>query len=293
MTTNPSLLKDYEKHDAPNAQPTLDIEQVPQVTRIKPIPKLTKKQIEQQEEEEGIDANHLTEDYYLKRHRRHEKEEKTQKNREKERLRHGYYQQKQLVERIKTMDKSLLQSIVTSIRHRTHYEEGKAEEEEEEYLNDLHCRLLNDAVEHLRRYEVLGLSNERQENSIEQDSSKVNIIDSISSPNIIISNNNHHHNSINNNNSKSKINSSSNHNNSINNIKFKEALKSEAKKQRERQIKSFSNQPMFAGDSLHNNRRRSNRHVIAFGQKLPEFNEIDEFRLPTDIINWNKKRHGK
>lgn len=231
----------------PVTQPPLVIEHVPQVKLITPIAKKIKRRLS------DTDIV-LSDDYYLKRHRRHEKEEKTQKNREKERLKHGYYQQKQLVERIKAMDKSLLQSIVSSIRHRTH-QEGE-EEEEEAYLNDLHCRLLNDAVEHLRRYELLGLNNNKQGQEDEHE-----WLDPSPLP--------------------TPTTSSSN-------TKFQLALQSEAVKQRSRQLKSFSNQPIFAGDSLKRGARRSTRHVIAFGQKLPEF-EPEEFSLPYYILDWKNK----
>lgn len=251
VTADPSVIKKYERHEKSFSPPLPTIEQVPQVTRIKPVTKLTKKELDQITDQDAS----LDEEYYLKRHRRHEKEEKTQKNREKERLKHGYYQQKQLVERIKTMDKSSLQSIVSSIRHRTHYEGG--EEEEDEYLNDLHCRLLNDAVDHLRRYELLGLSNEKQE--VEEHKIS-NSLSPVPTPT-----------------------------NSTTTTTFQQTLQSEAIKQRERQIKSFSNHPMFVGDSLHRNTRRSGRHVVAFGQKVPEFDDICEFALPDEILNWKKK----
>ena len=210
---------------------------------------MTKKQLDEFVFDQDDD---LSDDYYLKRHRRHEKEEKTQKNREKERLKHGYYQQKQLVERIKTMEKSLLQSIVSSIRHRTHYE--GSQEEEDEYLNDLHCRLLNDAVEHLKRYEVLGLGNEKLMEESVATAAPVTV-----SPAITQEDNT-----------------------------FQNALKTEAIKQRNRQIKSFSNQPVFAGnESIRKNTRKSHRHVLAFGQRVPDIlEEVYEFSLPKEILEW-------
>lgn len=244
VTSNLDTLKEYEHYQVSVTQPTPVIDHVPQVKLITPIAKRNKRQSLE------TDAM-LSDDYYLKRHRRHEKEEKTQKNREKERLKHGYYQQKQLVERIKTMDKSLLQSIVSSIRHRTH-QEG---EEEEAYLNDLHCRLLNDAMDHLRRYELLGLNNNKQGQEDEHE-----WLDPSPVPTPTTSSN----------------------------TKFKQALQSEAIKQRSRQIKSFSKQPMFAGDSIQRGSRRSTRHVIAFGQKLPEF-DAEEFSLPYYILDWKNK----
>ncbi|KAF7731595.1 hypothetical protein EC973_009359 [Apophysomyces ossiformis] len=100
----------------------------------------------------------IPEDYYLKRHRKHEMEEKKQKNREKERLQHELYQQQQMVDRIRSMDKSTLLSIISSLRHR----EGEEEEEEGEGEEDqvdvdaVHGQLLRDAEETLRRYEMLG-----------------------------------------------------------------------------------------------------------------------------------------
>ncbi|CAO3626575.1 unnamed protein product [Mucor hiemalis] len=153
------------------------------------------------------------------------------------------------------MDKSSLQSIVSSIRHRTHYEGG--EEEEDEYLNDLHCRLLNDAVDHLRRYELLGLSNEKLDIEEHKMSDSLSPLPTPTNSNTTTT--------------------------------FQQALQSEAIKQRERQIKSFLNQPMFVGDSLQRNTRRSGRHVIAFGQKVPEFDDIYEFTLPDEILNWKGK----
>ncbi|CEI94922.1 hypothetical protein RMCBS344292_09124 [Rhizopus microsporus] len=132
-----------------NSPKPISAEHVARVKIITPVRK--------RHDKENLDL--ISDDYYIKRHRKHELDEKKQKNREKERLRHGYYQQSQLVERIKTMDKGLLRSIVSSIRHR-----GSAlipdmtEEAEEEYLNKLHERLLKDATELLRRYEALGLA---------------------------------------------------------------------------------------------------------------------------------------
>lgn len=190
----------------------------------------------------------------MKRHRKHEIDEKKQKNREKERLKHGYYQQKQLVERIKAMDKSLLQSIVSSIRHRTHKDQEEEEpvdiEAEHAYLEDLHDRLLTDALEHLKRYELLGLSNNKE--TVEEDLEPPALLQSttVTEPS-----------------------------------EFQQALKTEAKKQRERQIKSFSGHPAFVGDtSRDQGARRSTRRVIAFGQRLPEF-EIQEFVLPSYIFD--------
>lgn len=258
MTSDLGLLKKYQKHDIPTPPSPPNIEHTPHVIRTKPITKKSQPQVEQ-------DAIVLDEDYYLKRHRRHEKEEKTQKNREKERLKHGYYQQKQLVERIKTMDKSLLQSIVSSIRHRTHSkEEVEAEEwDEEEYLEDLHVRLLNDAMEHLRRYEVLGLSSNKQgqqEVIVEEEPDL--------SPQSIPTNSN-----------------------TTNTTLFHQTLQSEAVKQRSRQLKSFLKQPMFAGDSIQRGSRRSTRHVVAFGQKLPDLlDTIQEFSLPNDILKFKKHK---
>lgn len=249
VTSNPDILKEYEHYPAPVMQPSLVIDHFPQVQRITPIAKKTKRRLS------DIPDTLLSDDYYLKRHRRHEKEEKTQKNREKERLKHGYYQQKQLVERIKTMDKSLLQSIVSSIRHRTLHQQEGEDDEEEEYLDELHCRLLNDALDHLRRYELLGLNNNKQEVDDHE------WLDPSPVPTPTTSNTN---------------------------TKFQQALQSEAVKQRSRQLKSFSNQPIFAGDSLKRGARRSTRHVFAFGQKLPEF-DFEEFNLPYYILDWKKK----
>ncbi|RCH81893.1 hypothetical protein CU098_003101, partial [Rhizopus stolonifer] len=128
--------------------PSFPIEHVPVVKLITPIKRAL----------HDAELDLIPDDFYTKRHRRHELEEKKQKNREKERLKHGYYQQNQLVERIKTMDKSSLQSIVSSIRHRTKDESEEKKEDEETYLDTLHERLLKDATELLNRYEALGMS---------------------------------------------------------------------------------------------------------------------------------------
>ncbi|KAI8365648.1 hypothetical protein EDC96DRAFT_509390 [Choanephora cucurbitarum] len=242
VTSDEKALSKYEHHPSSNLDPSIVIEHVPQVRIIEPVAR--KKQRNDEEAE-------ITDEYYLKRHRRHEMDEKKQKNREKERLRHGYYQQKQLVERIKTMDKSHLQSIVSSIRHRTHQNE---EVIEEEYLNDLHHRLLKDALEHLRRYEVLGLCNQKEAaHMIEEEQvllPQEDLIDLSPTPT-----------------------------ESHRETQFHKSLQLEAKKQRQNQMKSFSGQLQ----SNTTGSRRSTRRVIAFGQKLPEF-EPQEFDLPEHII---------
>ncbi|KAG1109028.1 hypothetical protein G6F42_015784 [Rhizopus arrhizus] len=175
-------------------------------------------------------------------------DERKQKNREKERLKHGYYKQKQLVERIKTMDKNLLRSIVSSIRHRTHKNEDMNEEDEEKYLEDLHTSLLNEAQEHLDRYETLGIGKS------EEDPDQSAAMDS--TPTV--------------------------------SDEFKQALKAEERLQRQRQIKSFSGRAVFTGAvSSARGSRRSTRNITAFGQLLPPF-EIVEFELPEEwLINKN------
>ncbi|KAI8064256.1 uncharacterized protein B0P05DRAFT_232111, partial [Gilbertella persicaria] len=207
VTSNNKTLKKYHYH-APSVpdQPCL-IEHTPQVRLIEPIAR--KKQLNNEV---------IPDEYYLKRHRKHEMDEKKQKNREKERLKHGYYQQKQLVERIKTLDKSLLQSIVSSIRHRTHQKENMLEEE----LDELHHRLLVEALEHLRRYEVLGLCNQKD----------AQIEDTL--------------------------------------------IHKPLETKKTHSIKSFSNHTDTGS-------RRSTRRILAFGQKLPDF-EPQEFHLPDDIL---------
>ncbi|KAI8879829.1 hypothetical protein K501DRAFT_256155 [Backusella circina FSU 941] len=217
----------------------------------------------------------LAEEEYMKRHRRLEMEEKKTKNREKERLKHGYYQQKQLVERIKTIERSTLQSIVSSIRHRNIKKDEVIVDDEETYLDNLHQKLLKDAQDLLARYEVLGLSktllneddddDDNDDNNIEhhireelqQDTSTLSALPTVSA--------------------------------------FDKALQTEAIKQRERQIQSFNAQPVFAGQQpLSFGSRRSTRHVIAFGQKLPDFDTINEFTLPIDTFNTMiEKRESK
>jgi hypothetical protein len=256
VTDDKELIKAYRYYEIPSPEPPNIIEHVPQVKIINPI---TKKSAPSAEDDL------ISDEYYLKRHRKHEMDEKKQKNREKERLRHGYYQQKQLVERIKTMDKSLLQSIVSSIRHRTHKDQEEEEStlldievEEETYLEELHDRLLRDALEHLKRYEVLGLSNNKdiivEEDPLESSAALSQSTSAIAEPS-----------------------------------QFQKAIKTEAKKQRERQIKSFSGHPAFVGNSnRHQGTRRSTRRVLAFGQRLPEF-DTQEFVLPSYIVDQVKR----
>jgi hypothetical protein len=255
VTDDKQLIKEYQYYDIPSPEPPSIIEQIPQVKIINPITKKSTKSTAQ----EADDL--ITDEYYLKRHRKHEMDEKKQKNREKERLRHGYYQQKQLVERIKAMDKSLLQSIVSSIRHRTHKDQQEEEsssssldiEVEHAYLEELHDRLLRDALEHLKRYELLGLSNNKEIVLVEEDHIEM---PALSQSSTIVTEPS----------------------------QFQQALKTEAKKQRERQIKSFTGHPTFVGETRQQGARRSTRRVIAFGQKLPEF-DTQEFVLPSYLFD--------
>ncbi|KAI9281189.1 hypothetical protein BY458DRAFT_430217, partial [Sporodiniella umbellata] len=167
VTSDASLLKEYEQTggggEADSPPGVIEHQAVFKV--ISPVKRgLMSSETFYDEDGEGA----IPDDFYYKRHRRHELEEKKQKNREKERLKHGYYQQNQLVERIKTMDKSSLQSIVSSIRHRTQIED----EEDERYLDILHERLLKDATELLNRYEALGLS--KTSVNVEEEPTEIN-----------------------------------------------------------------------------------------------------------------------
>ncbi|KAK4511218.1 uncharacterized protein ATC70_012432 [Mucor velutinosus] len=235
VTSDASSIQHFEYHENPAQEPPSIIEHMPHVKVIEPIisAKKTKKAV-------IVDDDIIDDEYYLKRHRRHELDEKKQKNREKERLKHGYYQQKQLVERIKTMDKNLLRSIVSSIRHRTHKNEDMSEEEEEKYLEDLHTSLLREAQEHLDRYETLGIGKSEEE---PDQAAAMDQTPTISD-------------------------------------EFTQALKTEEKLQRQRQIRSFSGRAVFTGAvASARGSRRSTRNIIAFGQLLPPF-EIVEFELP-------------
>jgi hypothetical protein len=218
----------------------------------------------------------VAEEEYMKRHRRLEMEEKKTKNREKERLKHGYYQQKQLVERIKTIERSTLQSIVSSIRHRNIKKSDDVDDiivDEETYLDILHQKLLKDAQDLLARYEALGLSKTllNEEVLAETDYNE----------------------DIENHTGEGKSHEEDDTRTGASAVStvppesaFDKALQTEAIKQRERQIQSFQTQPVFAGQQpLHSGSRRSTRHVIAFGQKLPEFDTIVEFTLPIDTFN--------
>ncbi|GAN11537.1 hypothetical protein MAM1_0671c11103 [Mucor ambiguus] len=243
ITSDVSSLKHFQYHESPAQEPPSIIEHTPHIKVIKPIAstKKTKK-------DDTTDNDIIDDEYYLKRHRRHELDEKKQKNREKERLKHGYYQQKQLVERIKTMDRNLLRSIVSSIRHRTHKNEDMSEEEEERYLEDLHTSLLREAQEHLDRYETLGIGKSEEE---PDQAAAVDQTPAISD-------------------------------------EFIQALKTEERLQRQRQIRSFSGRAVFTG-AVANTRgsRRSTRNITAFGQLLPPF-EIVEFELPEE---WLKNKN--
>ncbi|EIE77869.1 hypothetical protein G6F46_011803 [Rhizopus delemar] len=236
VTSDADRLADYKDNGLSAAiTPSLPIEHVPQVRIITPIKRAANK--------DELDL--VPDDYYFKRHRRHELEEKKQKNREKERLRHGYYQQNQLVERIKMMDKSSLQSIVSSIRHRNKDAKETEEEmeDEETYLEILHERLLRDAIELLNRYEALGLSKTTTTIGIE----------ALEDP------------------TPEKVEV---------NPEFHEAVKTEAIRQKSRQLTTFNKHPQPTKSSS----RRSTRHVTAFGVKLPEFLYAD-YELPAEILN--------
>lgn len=243
VTSDASFREHFQYHEGPAQEPPSAIEHMPHIRAIEPITGIKKTKKDSTTDDDIID-----DEYYLKRHRRHELDEKKQKNREKERLKHGYYQQKQLVERIKTMDKNLLRSIVSSIRHRTHKNEGMSEEEEERYLEDLHTSLLREAQEHLDRYETLGIgkSEEEPDQAVATDSTPA-ISD-----------------------------------------EFTQALKTEERLQRQRQIRSFSGRAVFTGAvASARGSRRSTRNITAFGQLLPPF-EIVEFELPK---KWLENKH--
>ncbi|KAI7907187.1 uncharacterized protein BX663DRAFT_131170 [Cokeromyces recurvatus] len=192
----------------------------------------------------------ITEDYYLKRHRRHELEEKKQKNREKECLRHGYYQQKQLVERIKTMDKSLLQSIVSSILHRNSLSLTSQQQViDDHYLEQIHEQLLQNAVDHLARYEALGFKDHEPILVKQQQQQQQPILSQ-----------------------------------QLESKEKKEIEKSSPTKRKE--IKTFGGYRTLKSQQ---GNRRSSRRLIAFGQRLPLF-ETQEFQLPLSIIKEKKKK---
>ncbi|KAL9544977.1 hypothetical protein MBANPS3_007355 [Mucor bainieri] len=242
VTADASCLQHYEYHASPAQEPPSIIEHMPHIKAIKAITgteKKKKKGITDDDDDDVID-----DEYYLKRHRRHELDEKKQKNREKERLKHGYYQQKQLVERIKTMDKNLLRSIVSSIRHRTHKNDDMDEEAEEKYLEDLHTSLLREAQEHLDRYETLGIGKSEEESDLAAAMDQTPTISD----------------------------------------EFTQALKTEERLQRQRQIRSFSGRAVFTGaEASTRGSRRSTRNITAFGQLLPPFH-IVEFELPEEWL---------
>lgn len=255
VTSDASLIDHFQYHESPaqEQQPPSVIEHTPHIKVIEPITstKKTRKDSSSSSKTTTHDDDMIDDEYYLKRHRRHELDEKKQKNREKERLKHGYYQQKQLVERIKTMDRNLLRSIVSSIRHRTHKNEGMSEEEEERYLEDLHTSLLREAQEHLDRYETLGIGKSEEEPADQAAAAD-------STPAI--------------------------------SDEFTQALKAEERLQRQRQIRSFSGRAVFTGAvASARGSRRSTRNITAFGQLLPPF-EIVEFELPKEWLE-NKQQH--
>ncbi|ORZ19517.1 hypothetical protein BCR42DRAFT_409945 [Absidia repens] len=102
----------------------------------------------------------LSDDYYIARHRKHEMEEKKQKKSRKR-------TQQQLVERLKTLDKSTLASIVSSLRS-VNNSNPQLPSSSSTYismttneLERLHQTLLQDAREQMYRYEQLGLGRKR------------------------------------------------------------------------------------------------------------------------------------
>ncbi|KAI8976805.1 hypothetical protein BDB01DRAFT_727260, partial [Pilobolus umbonatus] len=257
VTTNTSLIKQYQDTGLvpPQPLPVLDHEPI-----FKVITPVFRKKLTEAEEKEAI-----PDEYYIKRHRRYEMEEKKQKNREKERLRHGYYQQLQLVDRIKTMDRSLLQSIVSSIRHRNKSLNDKETEIEtsegceDEYLSQLHQLLLNDAEEHLQRYEALGLVKPSHHKQHEYDSD-TNTIPSISpSPPPP--------------------------------TKFQESLQMEQTKPKKKEFSTF-NKEEDVSKQVPTGSRRSDRRVKVFGVSLPNFTS-KEFSLPIDILDYARKTNKR
>lgn len=94
---------------------------------------------------------------YLKRHRKHELAEKKLKNRERERLAHELYQQQLTVERLRNMDRGNLLSIATALRRADGLPQKEAED-----IDALHRRLLREAEDQLKRYEMLGLGDKRR-----------------------------------------------------------------------------------------------------------------------------------
>ncbi|KAI9028831.1 hypothetical protein CLU79DRAFT_736253 [Phycomyces nitens] len=118
--------------------PTFRILDPPKRTRRKP-------------DTNGAAMLQIPEDYYLRRHLKHEREEKKQKNREKERLQHELLQQEQMVTRIRSLDRSTLLSIVSSLRYHVDTLD----------LEALHEAMLEDAEETLGRYDMLGLRHPR------------------------------------------------------------------------------------------------------------------------------------
>ncbi|KAI8337602.1 hypothetical protein BC941DRAFT_425725 [Chlamydoabsidia padenii] len=217
----------------------------------------------------------ISDDYYLARHRKHEMEEKKQKNREKERLEHEFYQQKQLVERLTTLDKSTLLSIVSSITKDHHSTMPPAD------LDRLHQTLLQDAREQLYRYEKLGLGRKRGQGFTV--SAQMITTDRSHSPPL----------------SNSKYST----------IKIPASLSSSSHTTTRKpiSIKTETSATMDNNSNHHNNRkltkeasvlahfqshghrsagagkRKSLRTAIAFGEKIPTMNDT-EFELPLDLF---------
>ncbi|RUP25682.1 hypothetical protein BC936DRAFT_138823 [Jimgerdemannia flammicorona] len=94
---------------------------------------------------------------YTKRHRKHELAEKKLKNRERERLAHELYQQQLTVEKLRNMDRGNLLSIATALRRADGLPQKEAED-----IDALHKRLLREAEDQLKRYEMLGLGDKRR-----------------------------------------------------------------------------------------------------------------------------------
>ncbi|KAI9469812.1 MAG: hypothetical protein EXX96DRAFT_654248 [Benjaminiella poitrasii] len=256
ITSQPPIINQYKYYPpTPSDLSTPTIDQLPRVRLIKPIAKTKKKDLTD-------DSDVIPDDYYLKRHRKHELEEKKQKNREKESLRHGYYQQKQLVERIKTMDRSLLQSIVSSIRHRTlQQDDHELGLDDKDYLDHLHQRLFLDALDHLARYEALGFKDHepiliQQQAVIQQQMhSSLEPQQPLSPPPL--------------------------HSSSLPPAIVEPVSTIDVKPRKpKKEIKTFGGYTTLKSQQ---GERRSSRRLIAFGQKLPPF-ETREFQLPLFIL---------
>ncbi|KAI7861041.1 hypothetical protein BDC45DRAFT_493379 [Circinella umbellata] len=293
LSLQPSVKPVFTVFDKPPRRPRRRSSQNVPIHQIEPIP----------------------EEYYIKRHRKHEKEEKKLKNREKERLQHEMYQQQQFVERIRHTDKSILMAIATSLKQQ---EEMNTNQKLvlPQVLPDvdvLYRQVLYDAEEHLRRYEMLGLTRKSRKEEYKSTPSIVPNLSSIPASPPASPPHTNHTLSTTTTTTTNKIPDVSlpsttsppsspppaTHQNTIvsSTITASPSLMTTQKKPFKSFYKNKNNLKKNESPSL--GKRRSARNILAFGHRIPPMRECD-FHLPMEEYGeqmekrannkWNKKQ---